>query len=369
MELAARQVQNTLALQVLLQRGWPGRRLAHRVAVTMKEIIGAVDIGGTKIAAGIVDDGGKVLARLETPTEAARAYADGLRHMVRMLREAARQANSEISGIGIGSTGWVYPFTGEFGDVDFLPGWKGFNPVKDLAREFGVRVALENDGDAAALGEAAWGAGKGKGRLIYVTVGTGIGGGIIFDGQLYRGADRAHPEVGHHVIDASGPQCTCGFRGCWEALATGPAMAAWFNSERAKKSKARGGKVKTRKVKVGSSPAEALTAKEIFQCAEQGHALAREAVAREAHYLGLGLANLINLFVPERIVMGGSIMKSMRLDELRKVIAQGCRFVPYEQTELALASLGEDANLIGAAQVWHYRFGQKATEAPAKRSA
>src|SRR5438874_98997 len=310
-------------------------------------MIGATDIGGTKIAAGIVDDAGKVLAKLETPTEAARAYPDGLRHMVRMLREAAKQANAELSGIGIGSTGWVYPFTGEFGDVDFLPGWKGCNPVKDLAREFNVRVALENDGDAAALGEAAWGAGKGKSRLIYITVGTGIGGGIILDGQLYRGADKSHPEVGHHVMDSSGPPCTCGFRGCWEALATGTAMAAWFKNE----ASAAGRR--------GENP----SAKEIFQLAKAGDALAEKAVAREAHYLGLGLANLINLFVPDSIVLGGSIMKSMPLEDIRKVIAQGCRFVPFEQTELALASLGPDANLIGAAQVWHHRFGQRATDA------
>ncbi|PYT66806.1 MAG: glucokinase [Acidobacteria bacterium] len=313
-------------------------------------MIGAVDIGGTKIAAGIVNDAGKVLAKRETPTEKARSYRDGLSHIVRMLGEAAEQADTELSGIGIGSTGWVYPFTGEFGDVDFLPGWKGSNPVNDLAREFGVRVALENDGDAAALGEAAWGAGKGKSRLIYVTVGTGIGGGIILEGRLYRGADKAHPEVGHHVIDASGPQCTCGFRGCWEALATGPALAAWFNA----------------KAQAADPQARALTAKEIFQCARQGHPLACEAVARETYYLGLGLANLINLFVPERIVLGGSIMKSMRLEDLRKVIAQGCRFVPFEKTALALASLGDDANLIGAAQVWHHRF---VPQAPAQGAA
>ncbi len=310
-------------------------------------MIGAVDIGGTKIAAGIVDDAGRVLARLETPTEAARAYPDGLRHMIRMLREAAKQANTGLSGIGIGSTGWVYPYTGEFGDVDFFPGWKGCNPVNDLAREFNVRVALENDGDAAALGEAAWGAGKGKSRLIYVTVGTGIGGGIILDGELYRGADRAHPEVGHHVIDAFGPECTCGFRGCWEALATGPAMAAWFHANS----------------QATSRHPEILTAKQIVELAKQGHLLAQEAVAREAHYLGLGLANLINLFMPEQIVMGGSIMKSVRLEEIRKVIAKGCRFVPFEKTELALASLGEDANLIGAAQVWHHRFAKSAAGA------
>src|SRR5579859_1936690 len=316
-------------------------------------MIGAIDIGGTKIAVGMVDDHGKVLSKAESPTQGDRGYADGLARITNMLRETVRTAGGELRGIGVGSTGWVYPFTGEFGDVDFLPTWKGCNPVQDLANAFEVKVALENDGDAAALGEAAWGAGRGKSRLIYVTVGTGIGGGIILDGQLYRGVDRSHPEVGHHVIDASGPECTCGFRGCWEALATGPAMAAWFNSQAEKGANAQA---------ISRHP-EILTAKQIFELAKQGHPLAQDAVAREALYLGLGLANLINLFVPDRIVMGGSIMKSMSLEEIRKVIAKGCRFVPFEKTELALASLGEDANLIGAAQVWHHRFGQRATGA------
>src|SRR5215467_4107825 len=111
-------------------------------------MIGAVDIGGTKIAVGMVDENGGVLARMESPTEGERGYLDGLARMTNMLRETARKTGVEISGIGIGSTGWVYPFTGEFGDVDFLPTWKACNPVNDLAREFGVRVALENDGDA-----------------------------------------------------------------------------------------------------------------------------------------------------------------------------------------------------------------------------
>jgi glucokinase len=306
-------------------------------------VIGAVDIGGTKIAVGMVDDFGRVLAKAESPTAGERGYADGLGRIVQMLRETERRAGGNLQGIGIGSTGWVFPFTGEFGDVDFLPSWKGCNPVQDLSREFGVTAALENDGDAAALGEAAWGSARGKRRLIYVTVGTGIGGGIVLDGQLYRGVDRAHPEVGHHVIDTSGPQCTCGFRGCWEALATGPAMAAWYKAQA-------GGDAR--------ASANGLGAKEIFQRACEGETLAKEAVGRETYYLGLGLANLIGLFVPEVIVLGGSVMKSVRLEDLRRVIARGCRFVPWEKTELTLASLGEDANLIGAARVWHHRYTQ-----------
>lgn len=309
-------------------------------------MIGAVDIGGTKIAVGMVDDAGKVYSKLESPTDAHRGYSNALERIISMLRETARDAGSDISGIGIGSTGMVYPISGAIGDADFLPGWQGHNPVKDLAREFKVSVALENDADASALGEAGWGAGKGKSRLIYVTVGTGIGGGIILDGQLYRGADMAHPEISHHVIDASGPLCSCGFRGCWESLATGPAMVEWLKANAAADQR---------------YPPD-LTAKQICQLAQQGDELSLRSVEREAYYLGLGLANLINLFVPDVIVLGGSVMKSatLFLKGIRKTIRQGCRFVPFEKTELALASLGEDANLIGAARVWHHRFNEEA---------
>src|SRR5271168_3502439 len=193
-------------------------------------MIGAVDIGGTKIAVGVVDANGNVLSRTQAPTDPDN-YSAGIEMIARMLRETAKSAGVELTGIGIGSTGPVDPMRGEFGDVDFLPGWRGKSPVKDLAQIFNVRVALENDADAAALAEASWGAGRNKSRLIYVTVGTGIGGGVVLDGELYRGVDGAHPEVGHHVIDPSGPPCSCGFRGCWESLATGPAMAAWFQSQ------------------------------------------------------------------------------------------------------------------------------------------
>jgi len=306
-------------------------------------MIGAVDIGGTKIAVGIVDDSGKVLARMQAPTDPDR-YDRGIEAIARMLRETADQAGVELTGIGIGSTGPVDPIRGEFGDVDFLPGWRGKSPVKDLAQIFNVRAALENDGDAAALAEAGWGAGRNRSRLIYITVGTGIGGGMVFDGKLYRGVDGAHPEVGHHVIDPSGPECSCGFRGCWESLAAGPAMVAWIGSHAPESYQHRDG----------------ITAKKICELAQQGDEVAVRAVEHEAYYLGLGLANLINLFTPDAIVLSGSVMNSapLFLDRIRAVIDTGCRFVPAEKTQLTLASLGEDTNLIGAARVWHYRFAK-----------
>ena len=304
-------------------------------------MIGAVDIGGTKIAVGVVDDNGKVLSRMEAPTDPNRYY-DAIELIAHMLRKSAQRAEAELSGIGIGSTGPVDPLRGEFGDVDFLPGWRGKNPVKDLAQVFNVRVALENDGDAAALAEAGWGAGRNRSRLIYVTIGTGIGGGIVIDGNLYRGAGGAHPEMGHHVVDPAGPECSCGFRGCWESLAAGPAMAAWVERNAP-----------------GDYPhRQRITAKRICELARAGDATAIQAVEHEAFYLGLGLANLINLFTPDVIVLSGSVMKSAELflGKIRALIQSGCRFVPAEKTELMLASLGDDTNLIGAARVWHYRF-------------
>jgi len=306
-------------------------------------MIGAVDIGGTKIAVGMVDDGGKVVSRMEAPTDPDR-YTDSIELIAGLLRETASHARAQLTGIGIGSTGPVDPVRGEFGDVDFLPGWRGKSPVQDLAEIFKVRVALENDGDAAALAEAGWGAGRDRTRLIYVTVGTGIGGGIVLDGELYRGVDGAHPEVGHHVVDPAGPACSCGFHGCWESLAAGPAMVAWLESH----------------APASYPHREGITARKICELAQAGDQVALQAVEHEAYYLGLGIANLINLFTPDAIVLSGSVMKSatLFLDRIREVIRRGCRFVPAEKTELTLASLGDDTNLIGAARVWHYRFGK-----------
>src|ERR1700675_234774 len=133
-------------------------------------MIGAVDIGGTKVAAGIVDGEGVVLSRMESPTGPDSRYSNGLESISSMLRQSAKDVGAEITGIGIGSTGPVDPLTGELGEVDFLPHWRRQNPVQDLKKLFGVKVALENDADAGALAEAAWGAGRGKSRLIYVTV-------------------------------------------------------------------------------------------------------------------------------------------------------------------------------------------------------
>lgn len=295
-------------------------------------MIGALDIGGTKIAAAMVDRQGRILTRAECPTESERGFPDGLRRMVAMLREVAARAGTQMEGIGIGCTGPVDPFTGVLGTVDLLPGWQGGAIVDGLQQAFGVPTAMENDADAAGLAEARWGAGQGKRRFLYVTVGTGIGVAMILDGALYRGVDGFHPEIGHHVIDASGPPCYCGACGCWEILASGPAIEAW----------AGGG----------------LSLKRICAMAEARDAHALEAMERLGFYLGVGLANLVIMLCPDMIALGGGVMEASRLflDRARQVVRQHCSLVPFDKAELVVASLGADTPLAGAAQVWYHRF-------------
>jgi glucokinase len=308
-------------------------------------LIGAIDIGGTKIAVGMVDDQGRIAARAECPTASERGFADGLGRTIAMLRETATRAGAKVHGIGIGCTGPVDPFTGVLGTVDLLPGWKGGAIVAELSEAFQVPVAMENDADAAGLAEAAWGAGRGKRRFLYVTVGTGIGVAIILDGALYRGVDGAHPEIGHQVIDASGPPCYCGARGCWEILASGPAILAW---------------AKTRILPDHSADGD-LTMQRVCELAEAGDPAALAVMDRQGYYLGLGLANLVSTFCPDMIALGGGVMRSAHLflDRARQAIRQCCTMVPYEKTETVLASLGGDIALAGGAQVWRHRFGSE----------
>lgn len=309
-------------------------------------MIGAIDIGGTKIAVGVVDQQGRIVHRAECPTAAERGFADGLRRMIDMLRETAARAGAELRGIGIGCTGPLDPFTGVLGSVDLLPGWQGGAIVDGLREAFGIPVAMENDADAAGLAEAVWGAGRGKQRFLYVTVGTGIGVSIILDGALYRGVDGSHPEIGHHVIDASAPLCYCGAPGCWESLASGPAIVAWAK-ERIGPDRLANGE---------------LTMKRLCELADAGDAAALAAMERQGYYLGLGLANLVSIFCPDAIALGGGVIESSHLflDRARQVIRQYCSLVPFDRTEVTLASLGADAALAGAAQVWHHRFGGQA---------
>ena len=324
----------TLSRQLAEMRSFPGIEVLGR---SMK-VIGCVDIGGTKIAVTAASEDGTILNRCESGTDPESGFSSAMGRIKAMLHHVAPPGTG-FDGIGVACPGPIDPFTGLIGDVGTLPGWEGQNVVEELQKEFGVSVAVENDADAAALGEMAWGAAKGEGSFVYITVSTGIGGGIVLSNQLYRGVDGCHPELGHQVIDPTGPLCYCGARGCWESLASGVAMASWMHEQHHGNAK--------------------LTAASICRLAEQGDPLALRAVEREAYYLGLGLANLVTLFVPRTIAMGGGVMKSsaLILDGALRVVRKICTQVPAEKTRITLASLGGDVGLLGAAQAWLNRYG------------
>jgi glucokinase len=301
-------------------------------------LIAGLDIGGTKVALALIDAAGAILARDEFPTDPARGFAPAMDELARRLARLCAMVGSPLLGIGIACTGPVDPARGEIGEVEFLPGWRGCNPVANLAARFGVTASMENDADAAVLGEAVWGAAKGCRSVISVTVGTGIGGGVLLEGRLYRGVQRAHPEIGHHVIDATGPPCFCGACGCWEVLASGPAMVKRYRES-------------------NTAPPLELSARSICEAARRGEPAALRAVESEARYLGIGLANLVTLFTPEMIVLSGSVMESadLFLPRIRSMVDQCCALVPADQVRIVRSALGRDAPLIGASVVWSDR--------------
>ncbi len=300
-------------------------------------MIGALDIGGTKIAAGIVTSTGDVLAQRQSATVPERGFDDALERMIRMLVELQSSSGERLKGIGIGCTGPVDPQTGVIGSAELLHGWNGAPITDRLAEAFGVPVAMENDADAVALAESAWGSGRGAECMVYVTIGTGIGGGIVRKGELYRGAEGAHPEIGHMAVDVThGPKCYCGLTGCWESLASGPAMEAWYS--------ARGG------------PA---SASEICRRAVARQPLAVEAVQRTARYIGLGLVNVVTAYCPDVLILGGGVVRSssLFLEDVWGMVLQLATQVPSAHLQLTTVEGGETTGVRGAAAAWLHRNG------------
>lgn len=300
-------------------------------------MIAGIDIGGTKIAVGLVNDDGSVVAVERIPVHPELGPASASVRIQEALRGMMQLTAAPLDGIGIACTGPVDPISGELSDVNTLRGWTGWNPVKELGTAFGVRSAMENDADAAALGEARWGVGRGRNSLVSVTVGTGIGVGIVLGGQLLRGAGGSHPEIGHHVIDPSGPLCTCGIHGCWESLASGPSLEQWYAEQNPGQGCKSGG--------------------EICALARAGDEPAQIAVARLRRFLGIGISNVVSIFVPDVVALSGSVMQSadLLLDGIRACVRVNCTLVPADQCEILISSLGNNAGVIGAAQVWHSR--------------
>jgi len=225
-----------------------------------------------------------------------------------------------------------------------LPGWRN-TPLADIIRKnFAAKVYIIHDANASALGELYFGAGKGARNMVYMTVSTGVGGGIIIDGKEYEGASGAAGEVGHMTIDVNGPKCNCGNTGCLEMLASGTAMAR----EAIRRLNAGEESSLTKMVR---GKIDAISALEIGTAAAQGDQLAIGVIKQAATCLGIGMVNLVNIFNPEMIVVGGGVsnLGEMLLGPARELVKQRAFPISSGAVKIVRAQLGEDSGVIGAA--------------------
>ena len=306
-----------------------------------------IDLGGTKILTAVTDAQGNILSRDHSVTPAAKGPEAVIQSILESTGRALKQAGiaaSDLAAIGVGAPGLSNPETGIVFTSPHLRGWKDV-PLRDIIeQELGRKVFLINDANAAAIGELHFGGGRGARNFVYITISTGIGGGIIIDGKIYTGAIGTAGELGHMVIDDDGPSCSCGNRGCWETLASGTAIA----------------REARRRIKEGASSSilgyadgdlEKVEAEIIHKAAQDNDELAKELVARTSYYIGVGLANLINIFNPEIIVIGGGLSNigDMLLEPAFREAERRAFKQSYQAVRFARAELGRNSGVIGAA--------------------
>ena len=301
-----------------------------------------VDLGGTNIDVGVVDENHTIAAQAHTPTLAHRKPEEILDDIARCAREAAAGAGlelSEIVALGIGSPGTCDAEKGEVLNAHNL-GWHGVPVRAELERRLGLRVYLGNDADCAALGETVAGAARGCSDVLMVTLGTGIGGGIVAGGRVYAGHRSLGGEIGHMCIAMEGAECTCGQRGCWEAYASATALIRLGEAAAASRPDSR------------LSSMRPLDGLKIFTAANEGDPAARGVVEGYIRGLGVGLVNMINVLYPEIVLLGGGISRQGEnlLGPLREYVASHF-FVGIREVmpRIERASLGPAAGIIGAA--------------------
>ncbi|MFL5340009.1 MAG: ROK family protein [Gemmataceae bacterium] len=307
-----------------------------------------LDVGGTSMKAGVVDHAGRPLSNVSLPTEPEKGQAHGLRTMCAAIREAVTAAKltpADVAAIGVATPGTMDLKTGYILDPPNLKPWRNV-PVRDHIRsEFKLPTVFQNDANAAAFGEYWAGAGRGVRSLVFFTLGTGVGGGIVLDDKVLEGEHSHGAELGHMKIEMTNPRlCGCGKRGCLEAYASASSVAR--RAEEALKSD--GG---ASKLHAGPRTDGELTARDVFQAADEGDELAGRIVDETAFYLALGAANLMHVIDPEMIVFGGGMIAAGEpfLERIRRHVPKVAFPVPAEHTRLCFAQLGNDAAINGAA--------------------
>jgi len=301
-----------------------------------------VDLGGTNIAAGIVSDDGKVLAKKSVPTGAHRGSDAVMSDIILLCNELVCESAFPVRHVGIGCPGTV---NSKEGIVLLAPNinFKDVPVSRQMSRLLNIPVYLDNDANCAALGEAKFGAARGSQNSVIITLGTGIGGGIVIGGKVYTGTFFGAGEVGHQIIHAGGNVCGCGRRGCWEAYASASSLI--------RQAKRWAHRITTSMIaEMAGGDMDQVTAKIIFDAAGAGDGLAREVIDEYVNNLCIGMSNLINIFQPDVMVIGGGVSGHGQglLDAI------GCRipdmvFNSDIVTKFVIAELGNDAGIVGAA--------------------
>jgi glucokinase len=304
----------------------------------------ALDVGGTKLAAGVVRGDGTVLSRVVAPSRVEDGpHAMVARHvaMGRRAIEASGVAAERITAVGIACGGPLDPLAGIIQSPLSLPGWDDLPLTRVVAEAFGLPAVVDNDATAGALAEWWFGAGRSRGvrSLVYLTISTGVGGGLVLDGRVYRGAAANAGELGHLTLDYRGRLCACGRRGCVEAYCSGTNIAA-----RAREALA-GGEVSVLRV------ADPLTAADVSRAAADGDTVARRVWDETTDMLGSAVANILDAFNPELVVLGGGVTRagSLLLDPVRETGLRLAMPPARGAADVVLAELGDDLGIVSAA--------------------
>ncbi len=312
----------------------------------MKSHVIGIDIGGTKLAAVLADKDGNILQKARKPTESEKGPQHAVQLLLGMVDEVlglSGLSREEISGIGVSCGGPLDTKTGVVYSPPNLPGWDAL-PLKDMIEsEFHIPTVLENDANASALAEARFGGGRGYNYVLYMTMSTGIGGGIVANGEIYHGANDSAGEVGHQILLPDGPLCGCGKHGCLEALCSGPSIARRAQEAITDQSN-------TNILKLAGGQIDHVRSEHVLQAARNGDALAVALMEETAYYMGWGIANLVNILNPQIVLLGTIAVAAgdLLLTSIRRTVAEMAMQRPSEAVKIMPAELGDSIGDLAA---------------------
>lgn len=312
-----------------------------------KNLFLGVDVGGTKVAAGLVNSSGEVLARSRTRMVARRSAEEGLRAVVEAIDLLLRDRRAKSArAIGISVPGWVDAEKGAVLSATNIPCWRDFPLAREIEKRYGLRTRIGNDANVAALAEAVWGAGAGYRNVFYVTLGTGIGTGIVLDRRIYSGRTGGAGEGGHMTIDFRGPLCGCGKRGCIEVFASGTAIG-----RRAQQRLLDGDAKTSQTLELADGKIEAVTCEIVSKAAARGDKFAVEVLKEATERLAVWLGNIIELLEPDVIVLGGGIGPLMMsyAGHIRESLETWAINPRWQGIPIVEAKYGSESAMVGAA--------------------